>query len=178
MMDIDNLRDLMGRATPGPMGKIDVDGWNIDAPGPAQWVHIGRKRTKTPVVIVVQDARRGGFLDEQMDADAELYAMSPDLAAEILRLTAELESAMTDLGKVIMALPHGSGMRIEGAVEGVRMLRAERDALVAANQVMVERENEARRCVNMWVAAFKTGRNEPLVLALELTPQAFLAGDA
>ena len=67
--------------------------------------------------------------------DGCLTDIGDEAATTLTVLQAELDSAQTDLAKVILSLPTGKGERAAGAVEGVKMLRsrleAERDAAVA-----------------------------------------------
>ena len=74
-MDIDNLKDLMGRVTPGP--------WRLDGP---VWNNIVRTDSETRVCFM---AHSNGLNDDRDIANAALIAMAPDLAAEVIRLTAE-----------------------------------------------------------------------------------------
>jgi hypothetical protein len=63
-------------------------------------------------------AERDSLSQRVLDAESKAAARALDL-----------DAAQDDLVRIIMALPHGCGMRAAGAVEGVKMLRAERDAL-------------------------------------------------
>ena len=68
---------------------------------------------------------------EARQAELMIRALSAALTqsrAETAAAEAERDDAQTDLAKVIMSLPTGRGMRSAGAVEGVRMLRADCDA--------------------------------------------------
>jgi hypothetical protein len=96
---------------------------------------------------IADDGSAGGEYSPSIDVDGPDAALTA-MTAEVLRLSAELDDALTSLSKVIMALPSGTGMRLEGAVKGVMLLRAERDrfstelsAMLAANQQLVA-ENE------------------------------------
>ena len=75
----------------------------------------------------------------QLEAERDEAIVLMDRAGEALKksaqrreeLTAERDEAQTDLGKVILALPTGTGERAAGPVEGVKTMRkrleAERD---------------------------------------------------
>ena len=78
MMDIDKLRDLMGRVTPGP--------WFVDG---LVWNQIVWTDSETRVCYM---AHSNGLNDDRDIANASLIAMSPDLSAEVLRLTAERDA--------------------------------------------------------------------------------------
>ena len=80
MMDIDKLRDLMGRVTPGP--------WFVDGP---VWNQIVWTDSETRVCYI---AHSNGLNDDRDIANAALIAMSPDLSAEVLRLTTERDAAV------------------------------------------------------------------------------------
>ena len=73
--------------------------------------------------LVAELKRRGGHSGsaEQLEADG----------VTIATLTAERDAAQTDLGIIIMSLPHGQNMRINGPVIGVKMLRKKYDAAQA-----------------------------------------------
>ena len=64
-----------------------------------------------------------------MEAEAAEYLEADGVT--IATLTAECDAAQTDLGIIIMSLPHGQNMRINGPVIGVKMLRKKYDAAQA-----------------------------------------------
>ena len=91
VMDIAKLKDLMGQVTPGP--------WERDT-GYANdrlvsWVKGETFKNGDPrFVQIIDDGSAGGEYSPSIDVsgeDAALIAMAPDLAAEVIRLTAEVE---------------------------------------------------------------------------------------
>lgn len=84
---------------------------------------------------------QGGWLLRLEGVMIERYE-KPAFATEVATLRAERDEAQTDLGRVIMALPTGRGMRLAGAVEGVKMLRESearmREALTGLEKAATE----------------------------------------
>ena len=73
-MDIDKLKDLMGRVTPGPWGFDDQGGF------PDAY----RVYAEGHVMLWMDHYHEGDH-----SSNATIIAMTPDLASEVIRLTAE-----------------------------------------------------------------------------------------
>ena len=139
-MDIDNLKDLMKRVTPGPWV------WCADPYGGHRlisWVPGETFPNGSPRYMKVHDdGSAGGEYSPSIDVpgeDADLIAMAPDLADEVIRLTEYAQSRILFWAELI---------------EDNARLTAEHAQLVAANQALatenarlVKRDQEARRII-------------------------------
>ena len=95
-MDIDKLKDLMGRVTRGPWLREAQNVYSDDG----RWM-VGKA---------------WGNDWPTTEANADLFAMAPDLAAEVIRLTAEVAALQDDRRKM-----HRRAQKAEGLLE--RMAR-------------------------------------------------------
>ena len=111
-----DLKDLMGRVTPGPWSVMQPPNWIVDGRG-MNLTHIRGWG------FLTGHGHKDGGMDhklagEQMDANATLIAMAPDLADAVICLTAERAQ-----------------------------LIAANQALAAENARLVKRDQEARRII-------------------------------
>ena len=90
MMDIDKLRDLMGRATPGPWAYRPEphDDWGVVRSG-RFWICQAHDPDRMDDEFLAECRKTK---TDPWYANAALISMSPDLAAEVLRLTAERDA--------------------------------------------------------------------------------------
>ena len=105
MMDIDKLRDLMGRVPPGP--------WRLDGP---VWNQIVWSDAENRICFM---AHSNGLDDDRDIATSALIAMSPELAAEVLRLTAERD-ALVAANQALVTENARRGKRDEDARELIK----------------------------------------------------------
>lgn len=121
--------------------------------------------TDTPTPQAMTPAQRAelvGWLRKPYDCThgddvADMAVAANQLEADgvtIATLTAECDAAQTDLGIIIMSLPHGQNMRINGPVIGVKMLRKKYDAAQAeiarlTSALATAREDGMREAVDI-----------------------------
>ena len=86
MMDIDNLKDLMGRVTPGPWY---AERWYVRTSAANHYWQIA-------------DAGPAGRHVDYCSDNATFIAMAPDLAAEVIRLTTEHAQLVADNQALVM----------------------------------------------------------------------------
>jgi hypothetical protein len=129
-MDIKQLQETLAAATPAPWDK------EYDDYGDEIWFGGAGCGLWTVGPCVLGGDGHNPERKAVMDANAALIAMAPDLAAEVIRLTAELD-----------AFKAGQTYRYigkDGKSVLARDLEEQRDAAVQANAALMVRVEEAR----------------------------------
>lgn len=88
-MKMDDLKELLGKVTPGPWAyrPTQYDDWGTVRAG--EWFLCQAKDPRHLEDDHLNSCRKNGC--DPWEANARLIAMAPDLAAEVLRLRAEVE---------------------------------------------------------------------------------------
>jgi hypothetical protein len=141
--DTATLADLLARATPGPWHAGRSDMMSYDASGTVAFknvyadderggVHLGDPMPLTVAKAVDESALYDGagakaIPDAEIMTNAALIALAPALAAEVIRLRAELEAAL-DAEEALRRIERAQAQEIRDLLAEIALLRAQQSA--------------------------------------------------